>query len=928
MIGTALSHFRITAKLGEGGMGEVYRAEDTKLGREVAIKVLPEAVAADPERLARFEREAKVLAALNHPNIAAIYSIESEMPQLGPSDHLDPLDESDAALDEPAASSVHFLVMELVEGEDLQQRIAKGSMPVAETTPIALQIAEALEAAHEKGVIHRDLKPANVKLTPEGQVKVLDFGLAKAMDPAAGDQSGSMAGNLLSMSPTLTAQMTQAGVILGTAAYMSPEQARGEEVDKRSDIWAFGVLLYEMLTGQKSFDGKTVTDVIAAVVTRDPDWTALPTGTPEPLKRLMLRCTRKEPHERLHDIADARLELAEGVANPDAWAKEMALAPVAVSKASRLGWIVAVAMTLVAAGLAIWRPMETSQSTATADPVWFRISEPPGLSVPYPNSIAVSRDGRKIAYDALIETEQGPMMQIYLRTLGDLEPRAIPGTVLGVSPFFSPDGQRLGFFTIDSFDLKIVELETGAVTTLVRVATPRGAVWRDDDVIFYGPDTESGLWRINTDGGESSEVTTPDPDRGERGHRFPDLLPDGRTILFTVASSDILTFDDARIDVMNLETGARTTVVEKGSYGRFVEPGYLVYAREGSLMAVSFDPETLETGGRSVKVVDGVTTSPLSGGADFAVSSGGTLAYLAGDVVREARQVVWADREGNTEPITEERHPYQGIECSPDGRTLALDIDAANANVWLLELERRTLVRLTQSRSNNQPIWTPDGERVAFSSAGGDGRRPYWQDVGGGLAAEEIPAPDVFWWPRSFSPDSSELVAELEADAQTNMDLWILPVSGDGEARPLLATQHDEALGRISPDGEWIAYQSNETGAYEVYIQSYPDLGNKIRVSRNGGERPVWSHDGRELFFASGLSPMNMTIASVPIDPGPPFRAGAPVELFETNLFPAPFDVCPDSRFVMIQFTDFLPPVRGVDVALDWTRTLTDLVPD
>lgn len=519
------------------------------------------------------------------------------------------------------------------------------------------------------------------------------------------------------------------------------------------------------------------------------------------------------------------------------------------------------------------------------------------------------------------------MFQLYLRSLADLEPQPIPGTVMGLSPFFSPDGERLGFFSMADNKLKLVELNSGAVTPLAQVVIPRGAFWRDDEVIFYGPDSEAGIWRIDSDGSNQARVSFPDADRGERSHRYPDLLPDGRTLLLTVATSEILTFGEARIDALDLETGERTTVIENGSFGRYVDPGYLVYAREGALMAISFDPESLTTSGRSVKVVDGVVTSPLSGGADFAVSRNGTLAFLAGDEVDEPRQLVWVDRNGNAELVTEDELPYQSVACAPDGRSLVLDIDAANANVWLLELERQTLIRLTPSRSNNQPIWTPDNQRVAFSSSGGDGRKPYWQGIDGSTPPEAMPAPEGFWWPRSFSPDGSEMVAALQSKGEDKMDLWVLPVSGGGEAHPLIATKHQEDYGRISPDGNWIAYQSGETGASEVYIQAYPDLGSKIRVSKNGGAIPVWSHDGTELFFASSMSPVDVGILSVSIEVGPPLRAGAPVELFKTDMFPSLFDVCPDGRFVFIRFTEFMPAVRGVDVALDWSRTLDQLVP-
>ena len=393
-------------------------------------------------------------------------------------------------------------------------------------------------------------------------------------------------------------------------------------------------------------------------------------------------------------------------------------------------------------------------------------------------------------------------------------------------------------------------------------------------------------------------------------------------------SSEILTFGEARIDALNLDSGDRVTVVENGSFGRYVEPGFLLYAKEGSLMAISFDPETLRTSGRSVKVVDEVVTSPLTGGADFAVGTDGTLAYFSGAEVLEPRHLVWIDREGQTELITDEELPYQAASCAPDGRSLVLDVDAANANIWMLELDRGTMIRLTPSRSNNYPVWTPDGQRVAFSSSGGDGRKPYWQDIDGSAPPEMIPAPEGFWWPRSFSPDGTQMVATLEAIGQSNWDIWVFPLVGEEDAYPLIATRHREDFGRVSPDGSWIAYESDETGRLEIYIQAYPGLGSKIRLSRDGGQAPVWSHAGDELYFASGAnSATGVEILSVAIDLGPPLVAGSPVKLFETTMFPGQFDVCPDGRFVFIQFKQELPTVHGVDVALGWTQTLSQLVP-
>jgi serine/threonine-protein kinase len=872
VIGTSLAHFEITSKLGEGGMGTVYRGRDTKLGREVAIKVLPEAFTSDAERLARFEREAKLLASLNHPSIAGIYEVGEDGP-------------------------VHFLVMELAEGEDLQERLKQGPMSVEEALPIARRIAEALEAAHKSGVIHRDLKPANVKLTPDGRVKVLDFGLAKAFDSGMGGAKQAD----MSHSPTLTAQMTSAGMILGTAAYMSPEQAKGEEADKRSDIWSFGIVLWEMLVGRKTFAEDTVSETLAAVLKSDPDHSALPPTVPLGIRRLIERCLQKDPGQRLHDIADVRLEI-EAVIRGDDSAGMMAPDATADAGSSK-PWKVITAASVVVALLALAThllPSRAPEPDASVAPVRFAIDRPPLYMDFAGPGIAISPDGTRVAYQALNEAGNS---QIYLRGLGAVEATPIPGTEYGMAPFFSPDGSRIGFSNL--FQILTVALHGGAPREIVETQNFRGAAWADDDSIWFGPDTETGLWRLRSGESQAERVTVPDAEKGERSHRWPAVLPGSDVVLFTVGTADINAFDEAQIDALRVSTGERKTVIDSGMFPMFLEPDILLYTFSGSLMAVRFEPATLSTIGEPTPVVDRVRSDPLSGIVAAAVSPDGSLAVGHGPPIVTQRRLVAYDREGKAEMLSADLLPYQGFALSPDGTTLALDIDAANAAIWLLDLERDVQTRLTTRWSHTSPTWSPDGSELISASSSGGTYSLHRHHLVKGSSEALLESSDEQLFATSWSSDGR--IAATVIPKGQGFDVWVLPVEEPSRPIPILDGPYMEFGGRFSPDGRWLAFSSNESGQMEAYIVPSDKSGSKIRVSSDGGVNPVWDPDGDQILFYN-----NRAIYAATIGPGDRPRVGRPEFLFEVGeLFfnVKTLGVMPDGRPILLEQIEEQDPV-------------------
>jgi serine/threonine-protein kinase len=889
--GRRLGPYEILALLGAGGMGEVYRARDTKLGRDVALKVLPEAFAKDPERMARFRREAQVLATLNHPHIASIYGLED-------------------------SGGVRALVMELVEGPTLAERLKPGAIPVEEALPIARQIAEALEAAHEKAIVHRDLKPSNVKVTPEGKVKVLDFGLAKAF---AGESSATD----LSQSPTVTAGATREGVVLGTAAYMSPEQARGKPVDKRTDVWAFGCVLYEALTGRQAFSGETVSDTIAAILGRDPDWQALPASTPAAIRRLLRRCLERDPKRRLQAVGEARIAI-EDTLSGTAEVGEVREPPLQNVSRRAMLWSLG-GLAALSIGVALWTLLR-APSPATRQIARLVVNVPPGDRLaPGPLShIALSPDGSRLVYVARgVGTNQ-----LYVRPIDRFEAAPIPGTAGAGSPFFSPDGQSVGFFAEGK--LKKVSLGGGATLTLCGAPNNRGGGWGPDDTIIFAPSIITGLFRVSAAGGTPAPLTTVDREKGEFGHRWPETLPGGKAVLFTILTGT--SFDDARIGVLSLETGERRVLVQGGTYARYVPTGHVVYARAGGLLAVPFDLKRLEVTGPPVSILDGVSMNPTYGSAEFSISAEGSLAYVPGGSSGGERMLLWVDRTGAAQPLPTPLRSYMSPRLSPDGTRLAVAITGANAGVWVYDLGRGTLTRLIESPNFiTWPIWTPDGKRITFQSAQSAPSSllsTFWMPADGSDAAEPLTTSEKYRMPGSWSPDGRTL-AFTETDPTTGFHIGVLTLEGDRKTRPFLQTPSNDGGPAFSPDGRWLAYQSGESGRWEVYVRPFPGPGGKLQISTDGGTEPVWARNGRELFYRNGDKMM-----ATAVEAKPTFSAAKPRLLFEghfeayINSFDPNYDVSSDGRrFLMVKASEQESAATQLNVVLNWSDELRRLAP-
>ena len=852
--GTRLGPYEILSAIGAGGMGEVYRATDSNLKRSVAIKVLPASVAGDADRLARFRREAEVLAALNHPNIAAIYGLER-------------------------AGDMTALVMELVEGEDLSQRIARGAIPIDEALPIAKQIAEALEAAHEQGIIHRDLKPANIKVRADGTVKVLDFGLAKALDP----HSALPAGAALANSPTITspAAMTAAGVILGTAPYMAPEQARGKSVDKRADVWAFGVVLLEMLTGRRAFGGEETSDVLASVLRQDVDWTMLPAATPPRLRRLLGRCLDRDVKQRLRDIGEARIEL-EGVAQGPDW-RDVSLPP--ADQPRRRTWVVALTIVLTAATAfgAAW--LLRARERGPAVPVRLEATLPFGVTIPVDryNVLAISRDGSRVA---IVGATDG-VNRLYLRTLSDFEARPLAGTEGAAEPFFSPDGAWIGFLSNNN-SLKKISVDRGLVVPIAAAGSVRGAVWNDADTIIYAETGTAGLSVISASGGTPRSLTTLNAQEHERTHRLPSLLPDGKTVLFdvgTLASPE--DYDDATIEAVRLDTGERKVVVQGGRMPTYMANGELLYVRGTVLYGVAFDPRRLEVHGRARPIIDGVLGDPTTGASFFAVSDSGVLTYVPGNLSPSARQLAWVEPGGKTTPIDLPPALYTEPHPSPDGKRLTFSVvveGSRDRDVWVADPARGTSFRLTTQGTNWTPIWSLDGQRVFSVSYDGEKDRSTVEvraaDGGGG--ASRIGVSDGVAFLDDMTPDGKTLFIAARLNNDARMRLYQLGSAGGGDSRPVevpIPIAANVSHAAISPDGRWLAYAiggySSPGQKPEVYVQSMESGGGRVQIFQAEGSQPHWSADGREVYVLNS----NNELFAVPLGPGPALTLGRPRRL-------------------------------------------------
>jgi serine/threonine-protein kinase len=879
--GTRLGSYEIKDSLGAGGMGEVYRARDTKLQRDVAIKVLPNAFAGDPERLRRFEREAYTLAALNHPNIAQIYGLEGSA-----------------------------LVMELVDGEDLAARIARGALPLDEMLVVGRQIAEALEAAHDHGIIHRDLKPANIKVRADGTVKVLDFGLAKAV----ADLETSLA-HPNGLLPTITspAAMTHAGIILGTAAYMAPEQARGHAVDRRVDIWAFGCVMYEMLTGCRAFGGDNVTDTIAAVLRGEPEWGALPGDTPASVRRLLRRCLQKDRKRRLADAADARLEI-EAAQSPDADDGRVLAVP---QQARRLAVpVVATAIVSLLAGAAVvWLATRFAPPAAPVVRLQATLPAQTTLSIgPVGSEVAIAPDGARIVYVGQGAPSSPP--RLFVRTMDPGETLPIAGTEQALWPFFSPDGEMVAFVRDGS--LFRVGVRGGTPTAMCAGCASAfyGGAWAEDDtIVFARAGGGGGLLRLRQDG-QISQLTKVDRAAGESRHGFPSILPGGAVIFTAYRPGNV-----PDIAVLDPKTGQHPVLLRGGTQPRYVPPGYLVFSTEGALQAVRFDLSRLAIVGTPVPVVDRVITKP--GGADFAVSHNGSLLYASGEPVSPVDTFAWVERDGREEAIRVPPHVYVAVRVSPDGQYAVFDTRDEDFDLWLWDFKRRTMERLTsQPDADTYPVWSRNENRRLYLSSGPIGER--------GLFGMDLPrAPERLTKsagpganPTTITPDGKWLVINASAASGA---LTMVSTEAGHEVRPLPGTVAGAANADISPDGQWIAYQSSGSGRSEIYVHPFPDTAAFRRQVRLG-TRPLWSPHSRELFYLDA----DRTLMSVRVETKPTLSFGNPVKILDNVraiAAPRSYDISPDGkRFLVLKD----PPsasqsIRHLDVVLNWTEDLRRL---
>jgi serine/threonine protein kinase/Tol biopolymer transport system component len=857
-IGTQLGSHEITGLLGKGGMGEVYRARDTKLKREVAIKILPDEFSRDPERVARFQLEAEVLASLNHPNIAAIYDLEE-------------------------ANGSRFLVLELVEGDTLADILKKrGALPVDEALGIAAQICEGLEAAAGKGIIHRDLKPANIEVTPEGKVKLLDFGLARIFEAAPHADA--------SDSPTLVSRSTP-GVILGTAAYMSPEQARGRTVDKRTDVWAFGCVLFEALAGRPVFQGDDVTEIIASIVKAEPDWDLLPDTVSPPLRSLLHRCFKKDPKRRLQEIADARIEIEEILKEPAVAAGTNVIATTGRRKRDWTAWVLVVVICSVLSAVSVFYFTRTEpppeirlqiNTPSTADPV---------LAV----SFAISPDGRRLVFAASNEGKN----QLLLRPLDSLVAQPLAGTEGGAHPFWSPDGGSLGLFA--DRKLKRVDLNGSATQVLANAPFPGGGAWNSEGVIVFAPQT-GPLYKVLASGGDPVPLTR--LETGETLHRAPHFLPDGKHFLYFALGQT------SGLYVGSLDGSQPKRIGNTDTSGFVMPSGVLLFQRQSTLLAQRFDLRRQELSGDPVSVASGVTSDSIGVGGFSAMP--GIVAYRT--QVALGTRLTWFDRSGKVLSTIGGPQAMSDVELSPDGRRVAQSRTVnGNADVWLVETARGVPTRFTVDAALDAfPVWVPDGSRIVFSS-NRKGVFNLYQKLASGAGPDELLLEsDRTSVPNDISRDGRYVLFTVQDLQNNDEDLWILPMFGDKKPFPFIKSPFDKRFGQFSPDGRWVAYESNESGRDEIYAQPFPGPGGKSQISTNGGAQPRWNKNGKEIFYISLDSKMVAAPVKVSSD-GRSLEAGSPVSLFPIRLAGGPvrrgqrqqYTVSPDGqRFLIIVDAD------------------------
>jgi Tol biopolymer transport system component len=899
--GARVGPYEVVAPLGAGGMGEVFRARDVKLGRDVALKVLPAAFAADPDRLMRFEREARTLAALNHPHIAQVYGFEEVAAGAG-------------------VGPTRALVLELVDGDDLSARIARGPIPLDEALPIARQIADALEAAHEQGIIHRDLKPANIKVRADGTVKVLDFGLAKALEPhVTGDWSTAQA---IADSPTITSPaLTRAGIILGTAAYMAPEQAKGRPATKRSDIWAFGCVLYEMLTGRRAFEGEDTSDTLANVLKGEPHWSRV-SSMPAAIGRLLRRCLTRDPRQRLADIADARLEL-------DTAGDPVDVAAGGPRPPRRTAWIErglwAVALVAAAAlGALLARPGAGDQ---VAPELRLDIVTPPSDVAPDP-SVAISPDGRYVAFNG--DSERRSML--WVRAMDSGTARPIPGTENGRSPFWSSDSRALGFFTANQ--LRSVEIATGTVQTLAAaIGGGGGGAWSGTTILFSPNSGVGPLFRIDAAGGTPTPATTFSAATA-RVHRHPSFLPDRRHFLYAEVHTQ-----GTQIFVGSLDGGTAVSLLDSDGGAVFSPSGHLLFARQGALVMQPFDPTRLAVTGEPQPFLDRVAIND-NGRPAVAASTSGTLVYRPG-LSAPRRQFSWYDRSGKqTAQVAAPEVSQSNPELSPDGSRLALQRNVnGNTDIWVLDLSRGFFDRVTTDPAIDAlPVWSPDGRRVVFTSNRGAQRADvapaptgagtgslYVVPTDGSGDARLLVTSNDPKWATDWSRDGRQLLFRSLDRISGIHDVWTTPIEQPTPA-PVLATAADERDAQWSPDERWIAYQSDESGRAEIYLQRFPGPGGKVRISTGGGTQVRWRADGRELFYVTPDNELAAVAVALPAGDGMP-DVSAPTVLFATRMFAGGVGVTRQQyvvsrdgqRFLINERDPDIDELTRITVLLNWT---------
>jgi len=892
---TTLSHYRIVSKIGAGGMGEVYRALDTRLNREVAIKLLPASVANDEDRLRRFKQEARATSALNHPNILTIYDIGTH-------------------------GEAPFIVAELLEGEELRERLNGGPLPSRKALDYAQQVAQGLAAAHEKGIIHRDLKPENLFVTHDGRVKILDFGLAK-LKPQHNA--------VVSSEIETQKQITDPGTVMGTVGYMSPEQVRGHELDHRSDIFSLGSILYEMLSGQRAFRRETMAETMTAILKEEPPELNESNAKINPqLEKIVRRCLEKQPARRFQTTSDLgfALEALSGITGSSEsqvrYSGAAPIVPVQFLSRERLVWgALGLALGAVVAGIVFWlligRPTSGPTTSQTVRQMTINLpdGEPLALAKFGPmgigrTAVALSPDGSLLAYVA----ERNGKSQLYLRALDRFDAKLIAGTEGAYSPFFSPDGRSLGFFSENK--LKKVSLQGGEPVTLCEARIPHGGSWGPDDTIVFADSEGNNLARVSASGGKP-EVLSRTEDRAF----YPEFLPGGKAVLFSIKVQNP---DYGQIAVLSLGTGERRVILEGGTNPRYSASGHMVFARAGAILAAPFDLSRLQVTGPAVTLIEGIRIEEW-GAAQFALSTEGTLVYVTGGPAWIGK-LTWVDHQGISKPLAAPAQAYGPLSLSPDGLRLAATVVGATSDVWVYELTRGTFTRLTVEGSNYRPVWTPDGKRIVYQRSIGPNKfQIVWQLADGSGVEEVLTTSDYPWTPASLSP-SGKLLALNQNAADTGSDLSILSLDGDRKPYSWLKTKFNEWGATFSRDGKWVAYCSDESGQYEIYVRAFPDASGKRQISTGGGEEVIWSPDGRALFYREGLKWM-----SVAVQTQPEFSADAPKMMFEGPYLNVPgvsYDVAPDGlHFIMIEENQKQAPTTHLNVVLNWFEELKRRVP-